>query len=116
MAFSREELWSRLQSDEIAPVYLLFGPETHLRDLAVKTITDRAFAGDDLRDFNETSFSLNSEGNLRSALSAAEQLPMMASRRVIRITDLRISASGIRDTITEDDDPEIGRASCRERV
>src|ERR1043166_9626266 len=107
MAFSREELWSRLQSDEIAPVYLLFGPETHLRDLAVKTITDRAFAGDDLRDFNETSFSLNSEGNLRSALSAAEQLPMMASRRVIRITDLRISASGIRDTITEDDEPVL---------
>ncbi len=102
MVYSREDLRNQLKRREIAPVYLLFGPETHLRDLAVKTITDFAFAEGDLRDFNETSFSLNTEDNLKRALSAAEQLPMMASRRVIRITDVRISATGIRDTITED--------------
>ena len=84
---------------------MLFGPETHLRDLAAKTITDLAFAEGDLRDFNETSFSLNTEDNLKRALAAAEQLPMMASRRVIRITDVRVSATGFRDTITEDHEP-----------
>ena len=105
MVLSRENLRDQLRRREIAPVYLLFGQETHLRDLAVKTITDFAFAEGDLRDFNETSFSLNSEENLKRALSAAEQLPMMASRRVIRITDVRISATGVRDTITEDHEP-----------
>src|SRR5258705_445996 len=105
MVFSREDLWNRLKRGEIASVYLLFGPETHLRDVAAKTITDFAFTDGDLRDFNETSFSLNTEDNLERALAAAEQLPMMASRRVIRITDVRISATGFRDTITEDHEP-----------
>ena len=105
MVFSREDLRNQLKRREIEPVYLLFGPETHLRDIAAKTIADLAFAEGDLRDFNETSFSLNTEDNLKRALAAAEQLPMMASRRLVRITDVRISASGFRDTITEDHEP-----------
>ena len=105
MVFSREDLRNQLIRHEIAPVYLLFGPETHLRDIAARTITDRSFAAGDLRDFNEASFSLNSDDSLKRALAAAEQLPMMATRRVIRITDIRISATGFRDTITEDHEP-----------
>src|SRR5688572_17562353 len=105
MALSREDLLNQLKSGEIAPVYVLFGPETYLRDLAAKTISERAFAPGDLRDFNETSFSLNTEDNLGRALAAAEQLPMLASRRVIRITDIRISATGFRDTVTETHEP-----------
>jgi len=105
MVLTRENLREQLRRREIAPVYLLFGPETHLRDLAVKTITDFSFADGDLRDFNESSFSLNTEDNLKLALSAAEQLPMMSARRVIRITDVKVSASGVRDTITEDHEP-----------
>ncbi len=105
MVLSREDLRNQLRRREIAPVYVLFGPETHLRDLAVKTIGDFAFAEGDLRDFNDTSFSLNTEGNLDRALAAAEQLPMMASRRVVRITDIRVSATGFRDTITEAHEP-----------
>ncbi|HKP71262.1 MAG TPA: DNA polymerase III subunit delta [Pyrinomonadaceae bacterium] len=101
---TREDLRAQLQRREIKPVYLLFGSETYIRDLALKVICDRSFAADELRDFNDTEFSLNTEGNLASALAAAEQLPMMASRRVIRITDVRVSASGIRDTLREDDE------------
>lgn len=101
MVFSRDDLRDQLKRREIAPVYLLFGPETHLRDLAAKTIADLAFSEGDMRDFNETSFSLNTEDNLNRALAAAEQLPMMAGRRVVRINDIRISATGFRDTITE---------------
>jgi DNA polymerase-3 subunit delta len=107
MVLSRENLKDQLRRREIAPVYLLFGPETHLRDIAAKTIADLAFAEGDLRDFNETSFSLNSDDSLMRALAAAEQLPMMASRRLIRITDVRISATGFRDTITEDHEPVL---------
>ena len=94
---TREDLRNQLKRREITPVYLLFGAETYLRDLAVKTITDFAFAEGDFRDFNDTGFSLNTEDNLVRALAVAEQLPMMASRRVIRVTDIRISATGHRD-------------------
>ncbi len=96
-----QDLRNQLKLHRIEPVYLLYGPETHIRDIAAKTITERAFAPGDLRDFNETSFSLNTEDNLNRALAAAEQLPMMASRRVVRITDIRVSATGHRDNLTE---------------
>lgn len=105
MALSREDLRNQLKRREIAPVYVLYGPETHLRDLAAKTITDFAFSEGDLRDFNETCFSLETEGNLERALAASEQLPMMAARRVVRITGIRISATGYRDTVTEAHEP-----------
>lgn len=103
----REDLRQQLIKNETSPVYLLFGPETFLRDIAAKTIADRAFAAGDLRDFNETTFSLNTEDNLGRALAAAEQLPMMASRRVVKITDVRVSASGFRDTVTEEHEPVL---------
>ena len=107
MPISREELKSQLKRREIAPVYLLFGPETNLRDIAAKTIRNLSFSPGELRDFNESFFSLNNENNLERALAAAEQLPMMAARRVITITDIRISASGHRDTVIEDDEPAL---------
>ncbi len=99
---TRENLREQLKRREIAPVYLLFGPETYLRDLAAKTIADFAFAPGDFRDFNETEFSLSVSDNIRTALSAAEQLPMMASRRVVRVTDVRVTAGGQKDTVKEE--------------
>lgn len=101
MVFTRENLRDQLRRREIAPVYLLFGPETYLRDLAVKTISDYSFAPEDLRDFNETDILLETPDDLAVAIAAAQQLPMMASRRVIRVQGIRISASGVRDTVTE---------------
>ncbi len=105
MVLKREDLRNQLGRREILPIYVLFGPETHLLQRAAKTITDIAFTDGDLRDFNENCFSLNTEDNLKRALAAAEQMPMMAFRRVIRITDMRISATGFRDTITDDHEP-----------
>lgn len=101
------QLRDQIRRCEFAPVYLLYGRETYLRDLAVKTLISRAFNEGDFRDFNETTFSLNTEGNLKEALTSARQLPMMSSRRVIRITDIRISQSGFRDTITEEHEPVL---------
>ncbi len=98
----REELRNRIRRHEFAPVYLFYGSESYLRDLAVRTIADRAFSDKDFRDFNDTNFSLNTADNLGSALGAARQLPMMSARRVVRITDVRISATGFRDTVKEE--------------
>ncbi len=55
----REDLRRQLKEREFAPVYLLFGAETYLRDLAAKTIADLALANSSLREFNEIEHSLN---------------------------------------------------------
>src|SRR4030095_3311474 len=75
-----------LKQGEINPLYLLFGPETLLRDIAARAITDAALKDSLLREFNETSFSLTSS-DVQQALAAAEQLPMMSPRRVVLIKD-----------------------------
>lgn len=104
-ALTREQLWNQLKSGEILPVYVLFGVETRLRDKAVRAIADKCFSEGDLREFNEDEFSLNSEDNLQRAIAAANQLPMMSSRRVIRITDVRVTAGGKNDTVREEHEP-----------
>ena len=101
---SREDLRNQLKRREIAPVYLLFGAETYLRDLAAKTIANLVLDENSLREFNENEFSLSQSENLSYALSSAEQLPMIAQRRVIWITDVRISASGTKDTLKEENE------------
>ena len=100
---TRQDLRNQLKSDQIAPVYVLFGAETYLRDLAAKTIADFALKGSQLRDFNEAEISL-SDNELKSAIASAEQLPMMDSRRVILISDVVVSAVKTRDNISEDDE------------
>lgn len=99
---SKAALREKLKKGETAPVYVLFGGETYLRDLAAKTIADRAFRDGDLRDFNEHEFSLTNPEGLKHALASADQLPMIASRRVVRINDVRVAMSANRDTLKED--------------
>ncbi|HKP71921.1 MAG TPA: DNA polymerase III subunit delta [Pyrinomonadaceae bacterium] len=82
----REELRRELKGKRIAPLYLLFGAEDFLRDAAARHISDEVLRGAALREFNEASFSLASV-DVQQAIAAAEQLPMMAERRVVRITD-----------------------------
>lgn len=105
---TREQLRNQIRSGEVAPVYLFFGAETYLRDLAVKTIADKMFSEGDLREFNETEISLN-DSDLRDALAAADQLPMMASRRVVRITEVRVSDTGRKETIKEEHETALAK-------
>ena len=100
---SRQDLRNQLKNSEIAPVYVLFGAETYLRDLAAKTIAEFALKESRLRDFNETEISLNND-ELVSAIASAEQLPMMDARRVVLVTDVVVSAVKTRDNIGEDDE------------
>jgi DNA polymerase-3 subunit delta len=83
---TREELWRELKAGQVAPLYLLFGPEDYLRDAAARAVADAALKGAPLREFNESSFSLSS-GDVQHAIAAAEQMPMMGGRRVVRVTD-----------------------------
>lgn len=102
MPLTREQLREQLRRREIAPVYTLYGVETYLRDLAAKTIADLSFGKDDFRDFNDDLFSLNVADNIITAISAADQLPMMAARRVVRITEVRVGATSQKDTLKEE--------------
>src|SRR5260370_33379759 len=81
-----KELAQDLQQGKIEPIYFLFGPETYLRDAAAREIADEALRDTLLREFNDISISLGNR-DARTAVGAAEQLPMMSSRRVVRVTD-----------------------------
>lgn len=83
----REELRNNLKKGEISPLYLFFGAEKYLRDLAAKTIADFVLKDAPLREFNETTFSLN-DTDFQQAIASAEQLPMISSRRIVKITDI----------------------------
>src|SRR5260370_2867215 len=82
----QKELAQDLRQGNIEPVYFLFGPETYLRDAAAREIADEALRDTLLREFNDISISLGNR-DARTAVGAAEQLPMMSSRRVVRVTD-----------------------------
>ncbi|MEO8436336.1 MAG: DNA polymerase III subunit delta [Pyrinomonadaceae bacterium] len=82
----RKDLERELKQGKLAPVYLLFGPEGYLRDEAARAVTDEALRDTLLREFNESAFNLF-QTDVQTAIAAAEQLPMMASRRVVRLRD-----------------------------
>jgi DNA polymerase-3 subunit delta len=109
---SREDLKNQLIKGEIAPVYLLFGDESYLRDSAARFIGDKALTDSSLREFNETVFSL-AESKIEYALSAAEQMPMISARRVVKITEVVVSATGKKDTLKEEDETVLTRYLSR---
>ncbi len=82
-----KDLTQALKKGQIEPIYFLFGPETYLRDEAARSIADQAMSGTLLREFNDSTFNLTSD-DARDAIAAAEQLPMMSQRRVVRIKNL----------------------------
>jgi DNA polymerase-3 subunit delta len=85
-SLTRPQLDASLKAGRVAPLYLLTGCETYLRETAARAITDVALAGTLLREFNESSFSLLSD-SASAAIAVAEQLPMMSERVVVRIRD-----------------------------
>jgi DNA polymerase III subunit delta len=83
---TRQDLHRALKQGDVKPLYLLFGAETYLRDAAARALTDAALKDASLREFNESSYGLTNT-DVQHAIAAAEQLPMMASRRVVQIRD-----------------------------
>lgn len=84
-SLTRVELERSLR-EEIRPLYLLAGLESYLRGAAANMIADAALSGTLLREFNESSFSLLTD-EARAAIAAAEQLPMMSEKRVVKVRD-----------------------------
>lgn len=84
--FNGTQLELSLKKEQLAPVYLLSGCEGYLRDMGARAIADAALSGTLLREFNESSFSLTS-GGAQEVIAAANQMPMMSTRRVVKVTD-----------------------------
>jgi DNA polymerase III subunit delta len=85
-SITREKFEREVRGGNVGPLYLLFGPEDYLRDAAARMVADAVLKDAPLREFNESAYSLSAT-DVQQAIAAAEQLPMMASRRVVRVTD-----------------------------
>ena len=101
--FSRSDLRNQLRQQEVSPVYVLFGEETYLRNLASETIANITLKDASMRDFNEIEISLNEVG-VSEALLAAEQRPMLDARRLVRVTDVCVSGNKNKDNLSENDE------------
>ncbi len=97
-SISPTELERSLKDSRISPTYLLIGCESYLRDTAVKSISDAALSGTLLREFNESTFSLIG-GGAPDAIAAADQMPMMSTRRVVVIKDFAKLRESDEDTL-----------------
>ena len=84
---TRKDLLSALKKGQIEPIYFLFGPEDFLRDEAADLIANAALSETLLREFNDSAFDLTTD-KINAAIAAAEQLPMMSQRRVVRVRNL----------------------------
>ncbi|HEV7395034.1 MAG TPA: DNA polymerase III subunit delta [Pyrinomonadaceae bacterium] len=85
-SLTRPQLFRSLEDGKVDPLYLMIGSEAYLCTEAGCAIAETALRGTLLREFNESHFSLLTT-NARSAVAAAEQLPMMSERRVITVND-----------------------------
>jgi DNA polymerase-3 subunit delta len=81
---SLSDFHRKLQSGQIAPLYLFEGSEKYLRDQALKKLLEAA-VDEAARDFNFDTISV-AQGNLDDALALARQFPMISARRVVVVT------------------------------
>jgi DNA polymerase-3 subunit delta len=81
---SQTEFHRRLQSNQIASLYLFEGAERYLRDQALKKLIEAAL-DPSVRDFNYAAISVV-HGNLDEALGMARQFPMISPRRMVVVT------------------------------
>jgi len=98
---TRKDLLQSIKKGQVESIYFLFGPEDFLRDQAAEEIANAALSDTLLREFNDSTFDLTTD-KISSAIAAAEQLPMMSSRRVIRVRNLS-KLEGRRKTDEDDD-------------
>ncbi len=101
---TRKDLREQIRRREISPVYVLFGVETHLRDLAAETIAEFSLTKHELRAFNEHEIRLNETSKIKDAVSAAEQLPVGDERRVVRISNFHVSANSQTNSVKAEDE------------
>ena len=94
---SQSDFHRKLQSGQIAPLYLFEGTERFLRDQALKKL-EAAAVDASVRDFNYVAISV-AQGDLGEALAMARQYPMISARRMIVVTGF--------EAVSDDDQLEL---------
>lgn len=84
---ARDFIRSVRGSDEIAPLYFVYGDEPYLLDEAVDAIVETA-APEGTNEFNFDKFRGN-DATAESIRESAETLPMMIDRRIVLVRDLQ---------------------------
>ncbi|MCS6874844.1 MAG: DNA polymerase III subunit delta [Pyrinomonadaceae bacterium] len=102
MIISKNELRAQVRKGDIKPVYLLFGEETFLRDLAAETILERASKDESFIYFDKGKFDLT-ENKIQDALDFAKTLPF-GRKKLVKITGVKISSSVLKDSLKESDE------------
>ncbi len=98
-----EALRQQVDGGQIAPIYLFIGEERRLHEEALKMLFDTIDPA--LRPFNAAVFTIGSDNGTGSkttiaqALDAANQMPMMSTRRIVVIRDF--------DKIKEDEQDQV---------
>ena len=103
---TRKDLDQSLKKGQIEPIYFLYGEETYLRDAAKDQIVEAALTGTLLREFNDSTFDLLTD-DIRDAIAAAEQLPLMSERRVVVVKNLNKLEGRKKFDDAEDDDVSL---------
>lgn len=85
---SQADFNRKVAAGQFAPLYLLEGAETYLREQALQRLVDAA-VDESVRDFNVTTVAAAKDG-LDAALMAARQFPMMSPRRIVVVTDFEV--------------------------
>ena len=86
-----DDLRREVEGGRIQPLYLFEGPEQYLQERALRLLY--ATVDEGLRVFNVSRFSIGSDNGYGSkttasmAIDAANQMPMMSSRRVVVVRD-----------------------------
>lgn len=100
---SFEALRQQVDGGQIAPIYLFIGEERRLHEEALKMLFETIDPA--LRPFNAAMFTIGSDNGTGSkttiaqALDAANQMPMMSTRRIVVIRDF--------DKIKEDEQDQV---------
>ncbi len=78
-----DALSTELSKGNIAPVYLLFGDDSYLKKFYADKISDKSYDGDPF--FNFCKF--EGDVDLQQVYDAVVQMPMMADRKCVTLTD-----------------------------
>ncbi len=95
----RREIFRKLKSGDVAPLYYLHGPDVFMLDTAVDAIVAAALP-EGPNDFNFEKFRGN-DANAATIRNAAETLPFLSKRRLIVVSDAQEMLASELDALTD---------------
>ena len=98
MAFSEQDLKAHLKTDEVKPVYLLYGEESYLTMHYMEQLVRKSGVrqDDELSVFNFQRFD-GQDCSFDAIEAAAEALPLMADKKCVTVSNCDVTAAAVFD-------------------